>query len=112
MYEFVALVSVFIRQYYIPNPFESYGIYGLLFNLLVGGAVLHLGSFKVVGLYYEKYSFSALGSFLYLAFYCVHTFLVFLMGKLEFNYFLCIGIIFGYTMLLIGIKRILNGDRW
>lgn len=96
MYKVIATSSILIRQFCIPNPFEALGD-GLVVNLgqtpvLLAPVVLnwiaepfmYAVTFAVVGLYYDRGSAPALGSFLYLLFYCIHTFLLWLMSLTGF----------------------------
>lgn len=96
MYKLMATISILIRQFCIPNPFEALGD-GVVVNMgevpiLLPPEVLnwvmepfmHVVTFAVVGLYYDRGSAPALGSFFYLLFYCVHTFLLWLMSLVGF----------------------------
>jgi len=51
----------------------------------VAEPIVHVVTFAIVGLYYERGSVPVLGSFLYLLFYCLHTFLLWLMSVAEFS---------------------------
>lgn len=96
MYKLMAVISILVRQFYIPNPFEVLGD-GLVVNVgdtlsvlspevLNWMATLFLPAvtYTVVGLYYDRGSNPALGSFLYLLFYCVHTLLLWLVSLAGF----------------------------
>ena len=97
MYKLIAAISILIRQFYLPNPFEALGD-GLIVNIgetsillppgvlnWVAEPIMHMVTFAIVGLYYDRGSAPALGSFLYLLFYCVHTFLLWLMSLAGFS---------------------------
>lgn len=73
-----------IRQFAIPNPFEALGE-GIIISLgdvpftltpeilnWIADPIIFSVTFGIVGLYYRKGSAPALGSFLYMLFYCVH----------------------------------------
>lgn len=96
----------------LPNPFEVLGekfnvdLFGLvlpmtpdLFMLLLETLVLGAITYFIVGLYYERGSAPAWGSFLYLIFYCTHIGLLQLMGKFAFNEIAC-GIIIALYIIL------------
>lgn len=96
MYRIMMVLSVLIRQFYIPNPFEVLGD-GLIMNIgevpimiqpemlnWIAEPFVHCVTFGVVGMYYDEGSAPALGSLLYLLFYCVHTFLLWLMSLCGF----------------------------
>ena len=73
-----------IRQFAIPNPFEVLGegivvsIGDIPFTLSpeilnwIADPIIFTVTFGIVGLYYIKGSAPALGSFLYMLFYCIH----------------------------------------
>ena len=97
MYKLMAAISILIRQFYIPNLFEALGD-GLVVNMgktsmslppealnWVAEPFMHGITFVIVGLYYDRGSSPALGSFLYLIFYCIHTFLLWLMSLAGFS---------------------------
>lgn len=67
-YGIVATTSTIIRQFYLPNPFDCFGVYADLINLITEGP-LHALTFALVGLVYTRGSFPAWGSFLYLITY-------------------------------------------
>lgn len=77
LYTFAALLSAYIRLFYLPNPFESmpYSM-GILSNYIIE-PVLHRITYEVVGIFYKKGSFPALGSILYLLFYSIHIGIVY-----------------------------------
>ena len=93
MYKFIATLSVIIRTFYLPNPFDSLGtafpvtigentltMTPIVMNYLAE-PVLHALTFALVGLYYSRSEHNpSKGSFLYLMFYCVHVGLLYLMG--------------------------------
>ena len=57
MYKIFNALSAFIRQFCLPNPFAIYfetSAYADVFNILVGGAILHLFSFFLTSSVYEK----------------------------------------------------------
>ena len=97
MYKIIAAISMLIRQFWLPNPFEALGD-GLqveIWNTLVVLPPFLLNwlaepmmwgvTYGVVGMYYQKGSNPALGSFLYLVFICIHTGIVHLMALADFN---------------------------
>lgn len=97
MYEIMMGLSFFIRQFCLSNPFELLGE-GLQVTIdgnpillhpevLNGIASLFLPTitYLVVNFYYQKGSNPALGSFLYLAFFIVHNWLLKVMCGLGFT---------------------------
>lgn len=112
MYSIIRFISGFIRENMLPNPFEVLGekfnvdLFGLvlpmtpdLFMFLLETLILGGFTFFIVGRYYERGSAPAWGSFLYLAFYCIHIGLLQLMGKFYFNEIAC-GVIIALYIIL------------
>lgn len=104
MYKTISLISAIIRFLYIPNPFETCQM-GLLLNLLVA-PFLHVITYKIVGIYYERYSCPSLGCFLYLLFYCIHTFILWLLSLAGFSWLLVILILVTYALILKGLLKL------
>lgn len=118
MYKLIAAISILIRQFCIPNPFEALGD-GVVVNigetpiLLPPGVLnwiaepfMHAVTFAVVGLYYDRGSAPALGSFLYLLFYCIHTFLLWLMSLAEFATWVVLLIVVLYIVCHMGLTKL------
>ena len=96
MYKLVATISILIRQFCIPNPFDkmegsltvSLGEMSMVCPPTVMNWVaepfMHAVTFAAVGLYYDSGTAPAFGSVLYLLFYCVHTFMLWLMALARF----------------------------
>ena len=80
MYRIFNTVSVFIRQFWLPNPYAMYfetSAYADVFNILVGGVILHVFSFILTSSVYEKGKHpSWIGSALYCISYIFNTFLI------------------------------------
>ena len=121
MYRLMALISLIIRQYYIPNPFEALGE-GVFVNI-EGASILlspdrlnriaelfmHGLTFTIVGLYYESgFNHPVLGSFLYLLLYCVHTFLLWIMSLAGFSTWAVILIVILYVGCHVGLINLRN----
>lgn len=121
MYKIIAAISVFIRMFYLPNPFEALGS-GLVVNIgeasillspevlnLVAESFIHIVTFSVVGLYYDRGSAPAVGSLLYLVLYCIHIFLLYLMSLVEFAMWAVVLIVVLYILCHMGVKKIWRG---
>ena len=96
-YKAIVSVSWIIRQFCLPNPFESLGD-GLIVTLgksqllmtptilnLIASFVLPLLSYLIVGMVYESGSEPALGSILYLSVYCVLVFILWIVSVYSFS---------------------------
>ena len=121
MYKIIAFISVIIRQFALPNPFESLdGVFSIPFFDVnfpihafyinwVAEPILHVITFNIVGIYYSRSDhFPAVGSFLYLLFYSIHVGLIYLAGCFNFELIAIIAILICYVCLHIGINALKN----
>ena len=80
MYKFISIISLFIRQFYLPNPYVGYfniELYADIFNIVVGGSILHIYAYFLTSSIYNKYGQpSWVGSFLYCINYILNTYLI------------------------------------
>jgi len=80
MYKIFNILSTFIRQFCLQNPYEIYfesSVYADVFNIFVGGAILHLFSFFLTSSVYEKGRHQSwIGSALYCINYIGNTYLI------------------------------------
>ena len=80
MYKIVNILSILIRQIYLPNPYQIYfqaRIYADIFNTIVGEGILHIFSFFLTASVYEKSRYpSWIGSTLYCINYFFNTYLI------------------------------------
>jgi hypothetical protein len=99
----------------MPNPFEVLGegitvTMGEAAILLspdvlnwIAGLFLPTITFIIVGLYYIRGSFPVGGSILYMAFFCLHTFILYLMSWVYPSIFLIVLIAVAYIGLHVGV---------
>ena len=64
----MSLISVIVRQFVLPNPFECFGEKAVLINW-IAEPIIQAIAYLIVGLFYVKGSAPALGSLAYLAVY-------------------------------------------
>lgn len=105
MYSFIAVISLFIRRYCLSNPFEvlAEGVIWKVGEIAIlmtpkllndlASIVIPYVTYAVVGIYYERGSNAAVGSFLYLAFYCLHNELLRAMSVLGFEKWCVYGVL-------------------
>lgn len=110
MYKIIASISLIIRQFYIPNPFEPRTDAWIL-NIFAE-PIMHMVTFSVVGIFYERGSAPALGSLLYLIFYFIHTGLLMLMGYFQWTKIAIIIIAVLYVCTLCIIKHLINKAKY
>ena len=89
MYKFIHLISALIRQFVLPNPYINIigsEVYADLFNIFIGGTILHFCAYILTGCGYTKgVDDPASGSFGYLISYCYVTALNTILGYLISN---------------------------
>lgn len=115
MYSLVKGISILIRQFIIPNPFEKLSepllisIYGSKIELppaflnILAEPLLFLLTFLVVGLYYQRgIDQPAKGSLLYLLFYCIHVALLQMLSSFNFSFIAIIIVVVGYVACHVG----------
>ena len=105
MYKLVSLSSLFIRQFLLPNPFSALPnseLYNCLATLLLVPI-----TYYIVGLFYERGTAPAFGSFLFLVFYLIHTGILILCG-FYFSTVACVVIAGIYFAILIGGAKLRN----
>lgn len=100
----IKVISILIRQFYMPNPFEP-DPGAALFNW-IAEPFIHLFTYFVVGLYYDAVSEPAIGSLLYLFFYFIHTGLLMAMGYFGWNTIVIILITLMYILVLCCISKL------
>ena len=57
MYKVVYIISALIRQFLLPNPYLNLfkeEVYADLFNIIIGGVILHKLSYWLTGIGYTK----------------------------------------------------------
>ena len=109
VYKIIAAISILVRQFVLPNPFEPLGekfnitLFDITLPLTpdianwIAEPVLHLLVFGITGLYYVRgYSDPAVGSFLYLLFYAIHTLILMLMSAAGFAWWAVVLLVISY----------------
>lgn len=116
MYKFIHLISILIRQFILPNPYINVignKGYADLFNIIVGGAIIHVFAFILTSCGYTRgVDNPASGSFGYLISYCYVTALITALGYFISNITLFIIVfIVLYTVSCILVGYIFNRSR-
>lgn len=121
LYSIIATISVLVRQFLLPNPFDPLGetfsvtitdivipLHPLVLNWLAK-PVLHAVTFAIVGIYYHKgHNNPALGSFLYLLFYAIHVGMIYIVSSFGFAWIALIIVLVLYTCAHIGVNVLRN----
>ena len=114
LYAIIAAISVIVRQFFLPNPFECFGDSAIVINW-IAEPIIHLAAYWLAGTVYRKGSFPALGSFLYLVAYAAITGVLALMGIFSFAWWWVLIIVvamIGIGVLLAKVWRWLSGETW
>ena len=111
MYGLVAFTSFLIRQLYLPNPFLCFGDVAIMYNWMAGIAIQPV-AYACVGLFYERGSFPALGSFLYLLAYACFTGILLLMSIFQFVWWWDVVIVIAILLVFALIARIRGNFEW
>lgn len=104
MYRLIWTISILVRQFCLPNPFECFGEKAILYNW-IAGIILPLVTYFLVGTIYDKDSLPALGSMLYLIIYIVLAGLLWLLGQVSFAWWAILGMIAAICGVLVFIKK-------
>lgn len=105
MYKLISVLSLLIRQFCLPNPFECFGDSALLINW-IAGVVMAPISYLIVGLVYEKGSEPVIGSVLYLVTYALLAGILMVMGIFSFAWWWILILVVAFVGLIIGIRLI------
>lgn len=108
MYQIISALNGFIREEMIPNPFDFISdnqLMVMLFTYLIGGMILHIISFSMCGVFYNRGQAPVLGSIGYMMAFSLNVWLLINSSKL-FNSILTISII--YFIVVIFIFILLN----
>ena len=114
MYGLMVVISLLIRQFYLPEPFECCGDLAWLYNL-IAEPIIHVVAFGLVGMMYNRGDFPPLGSFLYLVAYAMIVWLLSVMGIFSFAWWwvlIIVAVMIGIGVLLVNIGRWLSGETW
>ena len=116
MYRIIHLISAIVRQFCLPNPYASIirnSGYADLFNILIGGTIIHVLAFILTGCGYSRGIDSpASGSLGYLISYIYLTFVITGLGYIfsSFTWFI-ISLTVVYIFSCISVGYIFNKNK-
>lgn len=108
MYQIVSTFNGFIREEILPNPFDFISdnqLIVMLFTYLIGGMILHIISFFMCGVFYNRGQAPVLGSIGYMMAFSLNVWLLINISKI-FDSILTISIV--YFIVVIFIFILLN----
>lgn len=107
LYGFVSLISIFVRQFVLPNPFECFGDQAIIINWIVE-PIIQAVAYILVGSVYQKGSNPAFGSLLFLLTYALIVGILWLLGIFNFAWWWALILIIAFIGIVIGIRWISN----
>ena len=112
IYVIIKIISIIVRQFFIPNPFECFGNNAFLINL-IAEPIIHFVIFILVRTIYQPGSDPAIGSFLYLLTYSVIIGLLCVLGIFSFAWWWVLVVVVAIVALNYGViwlkERLFNG---
>ena len=114
LYAIMAAISIIVRQFCLPNPFECFGDMAWMYNL-IAEPIIYFAARKLVGTVYHRGDCPPWGSFLYLVAYAAITGVLSLMGIFSFAWWwvaIIVAAMVGIGLLLAKLGRWLSGDSW
>lgn len=100
-YGIMTLISVVVRQFFLPNPFACFGDNAILINWYAE-PIIQIIAYLIVGLVYISGTEPALGSFLYLVVYGGIVGLLWLLGIFSFAWWWILTIAIVVFALILG----------
>ncbi len=107
LYGLITIISVLVRQFVLPNPFECFGDVAVLYNW-IAEPFLHIAAYTLVGLIYCKGSFPAWGSIHYLLTYSALVGILWVFGIFSFAWWWILLIVVAAIAIIIGIGWLTN----
>lgn len=107
LYALMTVISVLIRQFALPNPFECFGESAALINW-VAEPIMHAVAYGIVGLFYIKGSAPLLGSIAYLGTYALLTGVLWVMGIFSFAWWWVLLIVIAIIAIVVALSLAKN----
>jgi len=106
IYNSIRILSILVRQFILPNPFEAL-VNGELYNLYATIILIPI-TYGMVGFLYERGSAPVWGSVLFLLIYLANTAVLLFCGWFNFHVIACV--IFGivYVSLFVTVVKFRN----
>lgn len=104
LYGIMSTLSVIVRQFYLPNPFECFGDNAVVINW-IAEPIIHAVALALVGLVYHRGDFPVVGSLLYLFTYAAITGVLALMGIFSFAWWWIL-------IVVVVIATLIGGCVW
>ena len=107
IYGIITIISLLVRQFVLPNPFECFGDNSVLINW-IAEPIIQVVAYGIVGIFYISGSAPALGSLLFLLIYALIVGLLWVLGIFSFAWWWIAIVITGLIAILFGIRYLIN----
>ena len=107
IYGVLAAISILVRQFVLPNPFECFGDNAIIINL-IAEPIIHAVAFALVGLVYRKGSDPGFGSLSFLLTYAMIVGILWVLGIFKFAWWWILILVIAFTGIVIGIRWLVN----
>ena len=101
IYGIITIISLLVRQFVLPNPFECLGDNAVLINW-IAEPIIQVVAYGIVGIFYISASAPALGSLLYLLIYALIVGLLWVLGIFSFAWWWILIIVVAIAALICG----------
>lgn len=103
LYALISAISIFVRNFVLPNPFECFGESAVVINW-IAEPIIQFIAHSLVGLVYLKGSAPALGSLLYLIVYASLVGVLALFGVFAFELWWILLCIMAFSAVVLAIR--------
>lgn len=107
VYGIVSVISIIVRQFVLPNPFECFGDKATIINW-IAEPIIQLVAYLLVGLVYQKGSNPGYGSLLFLLTYALLVGILCVLGIFKFAWWWILILVIAFIGIVIGIRWISN----
>lgn len=107
LYGVISGISVLIRQFVLPNPFECFGNEAFVINL-IAEPIIQVVAYFLVGLVYQKGSNPSLGSLLFLLTYALIVGILWVLGIFKFAWWWILILTIAFLGIVIGLRWLSN----
>lgn len=101
IYGIITIISLLVRQFVLPNPFECFGDTANLINW-IAEPIIHMVAYGIVGCYYIRGSAPSWGSLFYLLIYALIVGLLWVLGIFSFAWWWILIIVVAIAALICG----------
>ncbi len=105
LYSLMTVISVLVRQFVLPNPFECFGENAALINW-IAEPIIQIVAYGIVGLFYVKGMAPVLGSLAYLLVYALVVGVLWVLGIFSFAWWWVLILVVAISALNIGGWRL------